>query len=288
MYKKILVPLDFSQASRDAISFAEELVNEKGQIHLMHVFPSKIREAIAFFEVPEKVKEMEKKVEFLRSQAQQELAKFSAELEKRGFTVKSIFIEGDPVNSVIAESSRDYDLVIIGIPRNRVQVANTALSIAKGVSPSCLVIKESRVKPKFDKVLFAADFSDASKTAFKDIVPKFQKKFNSQVTVLNVFELHPLPYIEQGTAFLVGDIEDIKKNLQKRLALEYPGDVTYSVVEGAEAGVEIVDFAEKGKYNIIILTFEKREWVERAFLGSVSTKVVKLTRLPVLIYRKVK
>ncbi len=288
MYKKILVPIDFSQVSRDAISYAEKLVSEKGQIHLMHVFPSKIREAVAFFEIPEKVKELEKKVEFLRSQAQEELAKFSGELEKRGFAVRSVFLEGDPVSSVISESSKDYDLVIIGIPKNRVQVANTALSIAKGVSTSCLVIKESRVKPKFDKVLFAADFTDASKTAFKDIVPKFQKKFNSQVTVLNVFELHPMPYIEQGTAFLVGDLEDIKKNLQKRLALEYAGEVSYSVVEGAEAGIEIVDFAEKGKYNIIILTYEKKEWVERAFLGSVSTKVVKLTRLPVLIYRKIK
>ncbi|MEO0236442.1 MAG: universal stress protein [candidate division WOR-3 bacterium] len=287
MYKKILVPVDFSQASRVALEYAKLLISEKGQITVMHVFPSKIRETATFFEIPDRVKDLERKIEELRSKSQEELSRISNNLVQEGYTAKAVFVEGEPVRSVSEESGKGYDLVIVGIPKGRAMVASTAISIVKSALPSCLVVKESKSKPKFDRVLFTADFSDASKSAFKDLFQKFIKKFESQITVLNVFELHPLPYIEQGSAFLAGDLEGVKKNLQKRLMLEYPGEVSYSVVEGAEAGIEIVDFAEKGKYNIIILAYEKKDWVERAFLGSVSTKVVKMTRLPVLVYKRV-
>jgi Universal stress protein UspA and related nucleotide-binding proteins len=48
---------------------------------------------------------------------------------------------------------------------------------------------------------------------------------------------------------------------------------------------QIVDFAEKGKYNLIILAREEKDWMEKVFLGSVSAKVVRLAKIPVLIYQ---
>lgn len=287
MFKKILVPVDFSEASKVSIRYAESLVAEKGQIALIHIFPAKIRETISFYEVPEKVKDLERRIEELRAKAQDELLSIADGLLQRGFNVKVLFREGDPPKEVAEESAKGYDLVVVGIPKERVQVASTALNIIKNSRVSTLVVKESKVKPKFEKVLFTTDFSEISKTAFKELVPKFIKKFSAQVTVLNVFELYPVPYLEQGTAFFVGDLEEVKKNLRERLLREFPGEnLTYSVVEGTDAGVEIVDFAESGKYNIIIVSYEEKDWVERAVIGSVSTKVVKLAKIPVLVFKR--
>ncbi len=289
MFKKILVPVDFSPASKIAVDCARKLLNGKGQLTLIHVFPSKIRETLTFYDIPGKVRELEVRVEELRSKAQQELAKIAQSVEERGIQPKIIFKEGDPASAVIQESMHGYDLVVVGIPEKKAQIASTALNIIKGIRICCLVVKEAKSRLSFERVLFTADFSDVSKSAYSELITKMLKVYKSDVTVFNVFELHPLPYLEQGMTWMVGDIEEIKKNLQGRLVAEYPmKGVTYIVVEGADAGIEIVDFAERNKYNIIVVAHEEREWVERAFLGSVTTKVVKLSKLPVLIYRKSK
>lgn len=287
MFKKILVPVDFSQASKIALQYASELLDEKGQLTLIHVFPSKIRETLTFFSTPEIVRDSEQRVEELRARAQQELEKIGKSYEEKGCNVRLIFNEGDPASSVINESLQGYDLVIVGIPEKKAQVASTALNIIKGVKTSCFVVMEHQAKPKFNKILFTADFSDISKIAFKEIALKLVSRLKCEVTVLNIFELYPLPYVEQGVIWMLGDVDEVKKNLQNRLVAEYPGEgVSYAVVEGADAGVEIVDFAEAGKYNIIVMAHEKKDWLERAFLGSVTTKVIKLSKLPVLIYKR--
>lgn len=284
MFKKVLVPVDFSPASHTALNYAIELTRGKNQIVLIHVFPSKIREMVIFYDVPERVKSLEMQVKELRERAASELEKMAESLSKKGISVKSIFLEGEPAQAVIEESSKGYDLVVVGIPAKKVQIANTSYTIVKGVKTNCLVVKESRAKFTLKKVLFAADFSEVSKKAFKEFALKFKKEFNVEMTVLNVFELYPLPYVEHGATWLLGDLEQVKKNLEKRLISEYEGKgISYSVIEGADAGIEIVDFADKGKYNLIILTREEKSWMEKAFLGSVSAKVVKLTKKPVLI-----
>jgi nucleotide-binding universal stress UspA family protein len=286
MFKKILVPIDFSDASKAALNYAVELTQGKKQIVLIHVFPAKIREMIAFHDVPERVKALEAEVEELRKKAASELEKITESLNERGIHAKYIFIEGEPAQTVVEESSKGYDLVVVGIPSKKTHVANTCYNIIKGVKTNCLVVKEEKAKFSLKKVLFAADFSEASKKAFNEFAIRFKKEFNVEMAVLNVFELYPLPYLEQGITWMLGDLEQVKKNLEKRLVSEYGAkDVSYHVIEGADAGIEIVDFAEKGKYNLIILTREEKDWMEKAFLGSVSAKVVRLAKIPVLIYQ---
>lgn len=287
MFKKILVPYDFTTASKAALSYALYLAGDKKQLVLMHVLPSKIRETISFYEVPDKVKVLEERVEFLRKKAVEELEKISNSLSEKGIHTKIIFKEGDPSKEVIEESSQGYDLVVVGVDRERAITAGTAFNIVRGVRTNVLVVKEQKSKVSFKRVLFAGDFSEVSKEIYKSVVVKFVKKYECELTILNVFELYPIPYVEQGVNWFVSNIDEVRNNLKKRLRENYPdGEFKYEVIEGTDAGVSIVDYAESNEYNLIILGHEEKGLIERAFLGSVSTKVLKLSKIAVLVVKR--
>jgi nucleotide-binding universal stress UspA family protein len=113
MYKKILVPVDGSVSSTNALERAAKLAETMGAevtlFHVMHI-PSQVQSYSgkiigAFSRIKEGLEEnaneiLEKSKEILTSQ-------------KVAFTVKSVW--GEPANEIIEEGQQGgYDLIVIG------------------------------------------------------------------------------------------------------------------------------------------------------------------------------
>ncbi len=119
--KRILVAVDFSEGSRQALEYGAGLAKRLGaEVVLLHVFEGvpgglKILEA-AFVDTS------------FRDQAQENLAEWRRELEMRGVEVKALFCEGTAVDREIVEAALRNKAQLIVIGRHGVRTIERLLS----------------------------------------------------------------------------------------------------------------------------------------------------------------
>jgi len=113
MYKKILVPVDGSDSSTDALKHAAKLAGLTGAeltlFHVMH-FPAQLETysgklGEAYYLMKDRIKEHAEEI--------LEKAREDCSAQKVSFTEKAVW--GEPANEIIQETQQgDYDLVVIG------------------------------------------------------------------------------------------------------------------------------------------------------------------------------
>ena len=286
MYKNILVPFDFSAGSFHALEYAAKFKETwNSRITLIHVFPWTLRELINFYADTLNIAELDKNLEELRNKAQDKLSRVVSTFQDSGIKVHAIFREGIPYLEVLKESESGYDLIIIGVSHKKTGFGITPWKVTRKSRIPCLVVKQSRKKVKFSRILFPTDFSQYSKKAFED-AKKLADSFGSEIVVLNVAELYPAVAGETEVPFSIGDVKVLKKSILGRLMSEFNFEkASFAVLEGMDAGTEISEYARRGKFDLIVMPTHGRTGFERAFMGSVTEKVLKLSRTPVLILK---
>lgn len=140
-----------------------------------------------------------------------------------------------------------------------------------------------------EKILVAVDGSKNSDKALMK-AKKIGKGLNASITIIYVMEdimAHPYVHIkdyegslneafrEQGTKVLDAAMEDFK---------DYDGKVE-TLIEKGNPGVRIVEVAEEGNYDLIVIGSRGLSAVSRAMLGSVSNKVANRAKTSVLIVK---
>jgi nucleotide-binding universal stress UspA family protein len=99
---KILVPIDGSKCSDEAVKYAAELSKRfEATITMMHVYVP-----------PETTREMPTSI--LRDEAKQKLVRSKKILDKLGVECKCVFTTGQAAENILKESEKDYDLVVMG------------------------------------------------------------------------------------------------------------------------------------------------------------------------------
>ncbi len=134
------------------------------------------------------------------------------------------------------------------------------------------------------KVVVPVDFSEISLTAVGVAIDIVDDPRN----VLVVHVLQDLSPMEPGELWGTLDkatrIKNTTKALHDRLVDEGHPNVTTEVVIG-DAGHEIVNFAERERAELIVLTSHGRTGLKRLLLGSVAERVTRLAHCPVLVLR---
>ena len=140
----------------------------------------------------------------------------------------------------------------------------------------------------FSKVLVPVDGSDNSLRAL-DAALLLSEKLGSEVTAIHVMEEIPVLHI-QSEKLLRKLIEDYKKELQlilsrcSEIAAKKGLSIKTKLIQG-NASSTILDFCEKGKYDVIVMGSRGRGEFKELVLGSVSSKVVHHACCPVMIIR---
>lgn len=121
-----------------------------------------------------------------------------------------------------------------------------------------------------------------------EIAVEIAKKFGSTITILHAVDFHKIPNEVKYGAYIEKIYETANKNnfMDKVVKLyENEGiETNFKVIEG-DAASEIIDEAEKGEYDLVIMETHSMKENKRFLLGSVTNKVVHHIKVPILVVK---
>jgi nucleotide-binding universal stress UspA family protein len=137
-------------------------------------------------------------------------------------------------------------------------------------------VREEPAKRSWRKILCAVDFSDCSSEAIA-IAADLARALGAELTLLHVEEPRPQP--APGA--------DVERRLARcRLEAQAYTDppIRTVVLEGSPAE-EVVAYADRAGFDLVVTGTHGRAGVKRLVLGSVAAKVVAHAHCPVLVAR---
>jgi len=287
--KRILVPIDFSEAGKESLRYAIPIAKQsKASIFLIHVVPSltggrflpdlqiskAAREQIEKFATRKIPLEITREIRVLQGSPSQELVNFARKLKidlmvttTHGYTGWKHALLGSTAERIIQHSPCPV-LVI----RN-----------SKGV-------ERHSVEPQklFSRILVGTDFSTYSDKAMRYAL-SMAEDYRSKVSIIHVVE--PPMYPSEGFPSLAAqekkmvlsaaeEIEHwrLKWNDQKSL-------IKTIKLRSGDALPEILREAKKQKSNLLLVSTHGHTGWKRVFLGSTCEKLIRYAKCPVMVVR---
>lgn len=137
-------------------------------------------------------------------------------------------------------------------------------------------------------ILMAYDFSPTSTLALDEAIALAQK-LQARLDLL-----HVIPYNEVSRLVdLIPHLDQVENKIRdnvegefKKIQGNYPHQAFTTHIRIGSPAKEIVQFAEAGPYDLIIVGSHGRTGLKRFFLGSIAESVLRHSRLPVFINRE--
>lgn len=145
----------------------------------------------------------------------------------------------------------------------------------------------------FKQVLFAADFSETSRDAFR-IACSLARESDSRIVVLHVLESfrvaeEPVYFGQQSARYIGTDpIEAIRESVESCLRQTYVPDRPILIdycIQGGLAAEEILRVSREAETDLIVMGTHGRSGISRFLAGSVAESVLRAARCPVLALR---
>jgi nucleotide-binding universal stress UspA family protein len=290
-FKKILVPVDFSDFSDKAVEYAifiaEKFCAEMTLLHAVILFEED-------FDEKEQLQAYEKIIQKKENERTKKLESHCKAAETRGLRVNSALIRGVSTADSILNyiSDKNFDLVVMGTHGRtglkRLMLGSVTERVV-GFSPiPVLTIHRDLKKPGIKKILIPIDFSEHSKIAVKRGIA-IAEEFNAALEFLHVVEMHDHPefYTINSDPILEanpGLEHHITENMITLTGI--PGEkATYSVKEG-KVYKEIKMAAENNTIDLIVMATHGMSELEHFLVGSNSERVVRTASCPVLTVRR--
>jgi nucleotide-binding universal stress UspA family protein len=137
----------------------------------------------------------------------------------------------------------------------------------------------------FDKILVPLDGSELAEVTLW-YAEGLAGRMSSSITLLIVLSPEDLKSRYMYDCYIKELAERIKADAKQRGAGKKGGEikVDYEILKG-DAAEEIVDYADKARISLIIMSTQGRSGVRRWALGNVANKVLRATGKPVLLIR---
>lgn len=142
---------------------------------------------------------------------------------------------------------------------------------------------------KVKNILLPTDFSKISLTAAEYAV-ELASQYNAKLHVLNVLEKTPpilaIRSLDLSREKIIESIEnDANKQLEECIKkIKKLGDV--EIVPAIRKGIdyeEIINYSKEKKIDIIVIATHGRTGILYTLLGSVAEKVIRYSKIPVLV-----
>jgi len=261
--RRILVPIDASVSSLMAEETAAKIAKKiKATVTVLHV----MQELKIGYQLPQSLKDellgsIEQRAKIIITNARALFNEEKVKVETETFT-------GDPADSILKFSKKDYDLIVIGACGENEKDTCTLGSVTKKVMvhTGCPILIVKKVS-SLSSLLVCVDGSENSIKALNYVL-KLAERMGSRITLLNVQERR-LYDSSPKTAKEIGE-----KILSK--TQDVVGKTKVKVDKKLEFGVpsnSIVEVAEKGNYDLIVLGSRGLGTISRFLLGSVSDDV---------------
>ncbi|MCW8141036.1 MAG: universal stress protein [Planctomycetota bacterium] len=275
--KKILVPLDGSPLADGILPHVERLLAlEPAEVTLLHVLP------------PPEPEDVPGEVAALRRLSEAHLETVRLRLEQKGATVQVVVRQGDPAAEIVfAQDERGPELVAMsshgrtGVLRwLRGSVAERVLRA--GRAPLLLVTARGvgeKVEARFRRVLVPLDGTERSATILP-LVTQLARLHGAEVLLLRVEGAMLIPRA------LVLSPEELAASMRTSVdALKAAGLSVRTQVAHGDPASEVLDLADREDVDLIAMVTNARTGAARLLEGSVSEKVLRACRRPLLIMR---
>ena len=278
----ILVPLDFSALSQEAIPVALKIAQLfDGKITTFHV-------NVPITEIDEPfAAHIRYDFEKMEKDTLDHLNDLTKTLIPDDFRAPAKVVFGNPAQD-IAEQGNGMDLIVIsshgrtGFSRMLIgSVAEKVLRLSK--TPVLVVEKETDVD-NFSRILVTTDFSENSRAAFPYAI-EFAKKTNAQVELLHVLSFGQLDRDE--TDDFVEDLREERLKLVKSEYFHEIGDRVTTTVLSTESSPHqaIAEYVKNHPAHLLVMSTVGRTGLNYLMLGSTTANVVRHVSQAVLSVR---
>ena len=304
--RHILVPLDFSGLSRQALDCAVPLARKYGaKISLVHVAQS----PFVMSSFPEGGIVLPVNTDKLVSVAKTHLAELAAQLLPDELRGRTIVREGNAATEVVAAAKAlKADLIVLSTHGRsglkRVLLGSTAERILRHAHCPVLTVRRqegepamrllAQTKPLYPKqlpwrrILVPLDLSPASLRALQTAVA-LARASAARLLLLNVVE--PNPYVTgmEGAVLLIPDrdLMDLAKQQLPRVARKFvPKSVPVTSMVGRGRAADVIgETAEAEGVDLIVLATHGHTGWDRLLMGSTAEQVVRHAKCPVFVAR---
>ncbi len=308
MYKRMLVPLDGSELAEVVFSYAKELAGRLDiDIILLHVSAPASTQFI-----PMRRAYVERATRIVKRQAQEVQKKIGIQPEGKPIEVRGELIEGYPADEILHYAEENEVGLILMATRGHSglrrwslgSVAGKVLSASK--IPVWLVqagVPEETPYDKWPKITILAplDGSELAESVLPhvEVLAKQRGAEPVDVILLRVSEPVTMPsyYSPElsGISLNWGEFMQQEEVRRKKIANEYLAKVekrlkdsnisVRSEVLGGQATDEIVDYANKSPFTIIVMATHGRSGLSRLVYGSVAANVIHGVPSPIFLVK---
>lgn len=272
--KKILVPTDFSECANNATDTAIGIAKRYGaQIHFYHFINVPIDWVHLDFAQNTLYPDVTEEVGRVRN----ELEKLVRKVEKEGLEATSYMDFDNSTEAVTNYASRNQiSLIVMGSHGAKgikeFFIGSNAQMVVRNAEIPVLIVKDKIENLQIPNILFVSDFEDEMIRPFEDVV-SFAELLGAKIHLL---------FINTPSEFQRSWI--VKQRMEGFIA------IASKMLEG----VEIVDsytfeegleqYCDSHVTGLLAIATHHRKGLSRAFLGSLTEKVVNHVKIPVVSF----
>lgn len=270
--KNILVPVDFSKCSINALQYAIELARmTEAKLTLLHCYIVRVPAGDVGVDLqPELSHELKKNAEKSFEELKKTVGSLS--LVEHEEMIDMTFVKAG-ITQRIRESPTD--LVVMGTrgADNRIDAffgSITYSTIKKSSAPVLVIPDEARFKP-ISKILFAADFKHIKNVKRLEIIKKLASLFKAEIQII---------HIGKGWAEL-----NMHQTEEAAAIVEYFGPTEHSyhfIKEEVDVEDAIEDHMDEHHNELLVLIARKHRFPGSLFKRKVTRQTVLHTELPLL------
>ena len=287
--RKILVPIDFTEHSKNAAYFALKLAFVYGaEVKLLHVFNSPIVDMIPFTDAASIQIDVDFSYQILQKNAKEQLLKFYQELmkyaEENGMQSLKIgysLREGFASYGII-DMCRRYNpgMIVMGTKgegfRSTELVGSVAAEVVEEAKTPLLVIPEKAMLTDFSEVknvLYATRFDDNDYSAIRKLIT-ILSGFQVNVFIAGVID-DPENTIVKGN---MASLKEYFMRVSKNVSIEF------DLIKGKDTAEAFKGYITGKSISLFALTMRKRGLLSRFFDPSLTRKMLSESDIPLLIF----
>lgn len=283
----ILVPVDFSRASRKAMHYATLLASRlDAKLTAAHIVPP-----FPAFNYPYVQTRGEYEGAAI-AEAKRLLPHEIPEKYRNLLSTETIVKCGDVRDELVGiVADARIDLIVMGThgrrPLGRCLLGSVAESLLRRVPAPLLTVslrgEQEHIESPFDvpfrRILYATDLSENDLSSGLHYCTEFARTVKARLTVLHVMDIPDTAILEDESELRARSIGELHKAIER----QHGSDVTVAteVVRGTPHR-EILKFADSMNADLLVINLQSKSFLIRALLGSTAERVIRSSHLPVL------
>ncbi|MEO9870587.1 universal stress protein [Ekhidna sp.] len=273
--KSILIPLDFSEVSSNALAYG---------INIARAFDAKLNLLHAYHTTPAnldiKTKSHQEELAYFRKSALSELESIQADItQKFHLECEIINEEGFALEKIISyANSWDYDLLIIGTesrgPLDKFVFGSITGKVLDKVQCRLLIVPQASSFDTPKNIAFALDYHDTDQDDLL-FLEELANRFDSELSVIRVTSG------EKDDEWESKMMKDFRFDIDDMLP---DNDISWHFILGKNVPKQLEKFVNNYNVDLLATSKSKLSLLAQLFSGSITKKVFYRTDIPLLVF----